>query len=72
MKTIIRAEEIKEIRDRLREINKLDLMDITFTENGKPIEVEKSLLDKFKFTGLNNTDFIDSEFYLDGKFVFKT
>ncbi len=63
MKHLIQIEEIKKLKKRLLEINNLNLLDIIFTENGNPVEINENVLNEFKFTGLNNTDFIDSEFY---------
>lgn len=48
--------------DRLRkEINHLDKPSFINT-NGKPVN---NHWEEFKFTGLNNVDYITSEFYLD-------
>lgn len=63
MKTTIAIEEIQELQKRRLEINKLDINDIVFTEKGQPLVVNEKILEDFKFTGLNNTDFITSEFY---------
>jgi chromosomal replication initiation ATPase DnaA len=58
---IVSIEEILELRERLREINALPLDDITFIENG-----DKTIVADFKFTGLNNCDFITTNFYKVG------
>jgi len=44
------------------EISNIDFLD----DNGLPIQIEKKNIDDWKFTGLNITDFIDSNFYIDG------
>ena len=63
----IRVSEIHDIAKRQREINRIDLKDIDFLdENGNTIEVDKKTVDDFRMCGLNNTDFITSEFYLKG------
>jgi hypothetical protein len=63
---IVSIEEILELRERLREINALPLDDITFIENGEELEIDKTIVADFKFTGLNNCDFITTNFYKVG------
>lgn len=63
-KTRVDIEDIKYITSKRLEINMLDLRDIVFYENGKPVEISKKAIDDFMFTGLSNIDFITSEFYL--------
>ena len=63
----IRVQEILDIAKRQREINGRELTEIDFLyENGNIIEVDKKIVEDFRFCGLNNTDFITSEFYLKG------
>jgi len=63
----IRVSEIKQIKNRLREINDNDISNIDFLDdNGLPIQIEQKNIDDWKFTGLNITDFINSNFYIDG------
>ena len=47
----------------MAEINKLNLTDIEFYENGKKIEIKEKAVADWKYTGLNNIDFIMSETY---------
>jgi len=62
----IRVSEIKQLKNRLREINDNDISNIDFLDdNGLPIQIEQKNIDDWKFTGLNITDFIDSNFYID-------
>jgi len=60
----INIEEIFEIYDRRKIINNFDLMDIEFCVDGKPIEIDPKVKKEFEFTGLNNIDFITSNYYL--------
>ena len=63
----IRVSEIKQLKNRLREINDNDISNIDLLDdNGLPIQIEQKNIDDWKFTGLNITDFIDSNFYIDG------
>jgi len=62
----INIEEIFEIEERRRTINRLDLMDITFTLNGEPVNIDPRIKEEFAATGLNNIDFITSNYYLKG------
>lgn len=54
---------IKSLYDELYEINKYDLDQIIFTENGKKVDIDPDILKQYKFTGLDNITFIVSEFY---------
>jgi len=59
-------EEIKDIVERKKRINSVELDRIEFYENGVKLEINQELVEEFIFTGLNNFDFITSEFYLYG------
>jgi phage pi2 protein 07 len=53
--------------DRFRELNDLKLENVTFyDEFDRPIKIDKKIIENWKFTGLNLTDFIDSDFYKTG------
>ena len=60
----VNIEDIFEIQDRRRIINNFDLMDIEFYADGDPIEIDPKVKKEFEFTGLNNIDFITSNYYL--------
>lgn len=62
----IEIEEILKIKERLREINSIDLNKIEFTEGGKVIDINPKYIEEFRFIGLNNSDFIYTEFYKNG------
>ena len=69
----IEISEIEKLTERLREINRLNLQDIQWIdENGKISSISPELIDEFKFTGLNNVDFIMSGFFRWGWDVVKT
>ncbi len=41
----------------MRKINQVSIHDIEWILNGKTVEIDTDLLDKWKYIGLNNTDF---------------
>lgn len=47
-------------------INRIKLEDIEFFENGMKLDIPKKTVKSFIFCGLNNIDFITSDFYKDG------
>ena len=63
----IDIKEIFDIEDRRRIINNFDLMDIVFCVDGDPIDIDPRIKQEFKYTGLNNIDFITSNYYLRKK-----
>lgn len=65
-KTVIAVEEVRRLKARLREINALDLKDIVWTEDGKEVEVPPARLEEWRFIGMNNADFIDTNYYTEG------
>ena len=60
---IIHVEESRQLKSRLREINSLRFGDIDWHENGQPINTHPQVVDDWKLVGMNNADFIDTEFY---------
>lgn len=67
MKTKISIDEIIELKNRIREINKISFHDIVFTSDGVELEFSEGLLEDWLYTGLSNVDFIDSGYYLAEK-----
>lgn len=59
----IDIEKIQVLQEELRAFNRLLLDEIKFYENGKPMNIPSSIIEKFKFTGLNNSDFVDMQFW---------
>ena len=45
-----------------RRINSINLMDAVFVRGDKVLEVTQAERDKWKFTGLSITDFVDTHF----------
>ncbi len=62
----INIEDIKKAHDVLTDLNRCALADITFCEDGVPVEIDPKLLKDFKFLGLSNKDFITTGFYKRG------
>ncbi len=56
-------EHVRKIQKERMEINSILLEEIEWYEDGKKLDIDKSVIDDFLFTGLNNTDFIISEMY---------
>ena len=57
------VEEIKGAVLRRQQINRVMLDKITFIENGKVLHIDKSVIEHWELTGLNNIDFITSGAY---------
>jgi len=63
----IKVSEILALKKRQSEINSYNLEDIIFIDDeDKPFEIDHEIIDDFRFTGLNNIDFITSNFYKHG------
>ena len=58
----VAVEEVLRIQNERRAINKLKFGEIVWTYQGKPLDLPKKLLDHFELCGLNNMDFITSNF----------
>ncbi len=59
----VAIEYINWLQEERAKINRADLRDIEFFENGMKLDIPQEILDNFEFTGLNNIDFIWSDFY---------
>lgn len=59
-KVRVDVERVRALKAELAAINQLELDQIEFYENGQPMKVDPESLEWWKFTGLNNTDFIIS------------
>jgi hypothetical protein len=60
----IDIEEIFELYERIANINRPDFMDIEFCSDGVPLNINPKIKEQFLLTGLNNMDFITSNYYL--------
>jgi hypothetical protein len=56
-------EHVRKIQAERMKINKEDLENIEWYEDGKKLEISPKVIKDFLFTGLNNTDFILSNCY---------
>lgn len=59
----VAVEYIKWLQEERAKINRVPLEEIEFFENGMKLDIPKEIIEKFDFTGLNNIDFIWSDFY---------
>ena len=62
----VNIERILEIKEELRLINEHNLHDIDFYKDGKKLDIDSSIIGDFCYVGLNNVDFITSNYYMDG------
>jgi len=60
---ILEINYIKWLQMERARINRANLHDIKFYKNGKRLNINPKVLEKFEFTGLSNIDFISSGFY---------
>ena len=63
----IAVEYIKWLTSERQKINKTPLNEIEFYEDGMKVDISKKTIKDFEFTGLNNVDFITSNFYKENK-----
>ena len=63
MKTPISVEFINGLMEQRAIINRLDIQEIAFVENGKELALPDGLVDDWKFSGLDNVGFITSGRY---------
>lgn len=59
----IDLEEVRALLNRKNEINALDIREIEWYEDGKPLEIPPECLDKWRFIGLTNVFFVELEFW---------
>ena len=69
MKTKIAVEWIEYLNSELSKINKMDMKDIIWMENGVIIDTSEKVLDAFRFTGLSNKSFVDVRFWEDYEYL---
>lgn len=66
-KTMVDINYVKGLKKYMTKINKMDLKDIIFEDCGDIIEVDDKLIEDWKYTGLNNIDFIWTKYYKGNK-----
>lgn len=62
----ISVEEIMQMYNRRREINRCPLKDLEIYESGVLVNIDPKLIEEWDFTGLSNIDFITSDVYKNG------
>lgn len=63
---IVDINELKRVKEYLNSINKSNLCDITWMENGMEVVIPEHALDDWGNVGLNNADFILTGAYKTG------
>jgi hypothetical protein len=61
---VVAIEEIIGMQQRRIQIVQTPLDNIVFTKDGKIVDIDESVRDKFEMTGMSNIDFITSGEYL--------
>jgi len=59
----VAIEYIEWIAEERAKINRAELEDIEFFKEGMKLDISQKKINEFKFCGLNNIDFILSEYY---------
>lgn len=62
-KTLLDVNKIRELKRQINEVNMLLLDDCEFVEDGKPVTICPKVLEEWRFTGMNNVDFVTSGAY---------
>lgn len=60
----INIEDVQEHIKFRQMVNHQSLSNIEWYEDGKRIYIDQKVIDDFEYTGLNNIDFIYTEYYL--------
>ena len=63
MRIPIAIEYIKALQEQRAYINRLDLAQIDFYEDGKKLDIPQKAVDDFPLTGLSNVDFVLAGYY---------
>ncbi len=63
MNTYIDIKKVLELEKEIRKINAIPFDQIVWMKNMVSISTPQEVIDNFKFTGLNNMDFITSGYY---------
>lgn len=62
-KVKVSIQEVAYLCARRAEINSIPFEDIEWVDYGKERKFSKTILQEYKFTGLNNTDFVRYEYW---------
>jgi hypothetical protein len=63
----VSMEEVRNLKERLSEINSIPFKSIVWLENGNEVFFSDSIKEEYMFTGLNNADFVMTEFWKEGE-----
>ena len=66
MKVYKSIESVKAMQSIRESINSPNILDIIWTVDGHPVDIDLQTIEDFALTGLNNCDFITSEYYKRG------
>lgn len=56
--TLVKVEEILELKRKITEFNRLDINQIRFIYKDKVINIDKDIIGEFEYSGLLNTNFL--------------
>lgn len=59
----VNIEDVMRIIEERRAINSIPFRDIEWYENNEKLEIDEEILEEFEMTGLNNIDFIGTNFF---------
>lgn len=62
----VNIEDVRDIEKARSKINRPDFKQIEWYEDGKKLDIDPKILDDYEYTGLNNMDFITSDFFRNG------
>jgi len=65
----IAIEYIRWLAEERAKINRVNLKDIEFFENGMKVGIPPKIIEDFELTGLNNIDFVTSRTYTGKKIM---
>ena len=57
------VERVHALKEELAVINRTPLEEIEVYEDGKRVDIPQDVIDDWKFIGLNNSDFVNMEFW---------
>jgi len=64
---IVDMDWVREVKNKLAEINNCDIENLVWMENGKEVEFEAIDIEQWIYTGLNNLDIINNMSYTQKK-----
>lgn len=62
-KQVINVSTIKLALSVINNLNRLNLENVQLMDDDEPITISQKILDRWKFTGLCNRDFVDAEMW---------